>query len=58
MICCICKGPAHPATGAQYSATAIACGPCTRDFWRWVKTHTSRKWGKVYFYECATKGKR
>ena len=36
MNCCICKGSAHPASGAQYTATAIACGPCVREFWQWI----------------------
>lgn len=55
MICVICKGPAHPATGAQYTPTAIACGPCVREFWQWVRRHTSKRWGGQYFYEHAGK---
>lgn len=51
MTCIICGGPAHPATGAQYTETALACGPCVRDFWVWVRRHTSRRWGGQYFYD-------
>lgn len=31
--CCICHGPAHPATGAQYSPTALACFDCVVRLW-------------------------
>lgn len=53
MDCFFCGGVVHPATGCQWSARVIACGRCTRDFWRWLKGHTNRKWGGVYFYDCA-----
>ena len=38
MNCCICAAPgAHPATGAQYSNTAVACASCVREFWAWFR---------------------
>ena len=43
MICVTCHGPAHPATGAQYSATCITCYRCTVAAWAWVKKHTDEK---------------
>lgn len=56
MRCSFCEGVWHPATGHAYSETFRACYSCTVTFWRWVVRHTARRWGKVYFYECATKG--
>jgi len=60
--CAFCGGPAHPATGCQYTATMIACRACTVDFWRWVRQHTNgrprqRKGAvtSVSFYEAAGK---
>jgi hypothetical protein len=53
MICFSCGGVAHPCTGAQYSATAIACGPCVRSFWSWARRHTTKLFGGVSFYEHA-----
>ncbi len=41
--CKDCGGPAHPATGCQYTATYITCGPCTKRAWDWVKSHTNSK---------------
>ena len=55
MRCFSCGGPAHPATGCQYTETLIMCGPCTREFWAWMRRHTSRRWGGRYFYEDATR---
>ena len=37
MRCSACKGPAHPATGHAFTATMMLCGPCTRNFIRWIK---------------------
>lgn len=53
--CFRCGGAAHPATGEQYTETCISCWRCTLEFYSWVRRHTSRRWGKVYFYECAGK---
>jgi hypothetical protein len=41
--CFFCDGPAHSATGCQYTETVIACGTCTRQAWTWIKQHTSSK---------------
>jgi hypothetical protein len=58
--CFFCGGPAHPATGCQYTATCIACARCTRDFWRWVKGFTNARMARkrgprtaMSFYEAA-----
>ena len=37
MTCFFCHGVAHPATGHAYSATAIACGRCYREFLPWYR---------------------
>jgi len=53
MNCCICGGPAHSATGAQYTKNSIACGPCVRDLWYWhIKRQNSvgRRKG-ILFYD-------
>jgi len=36
--CRSCSGPAHPATGCQFSATYILCGPCARVFHGWARS--------------------
>ena len=41
--CFFCGGAAHPATGCQYTENVIACGPCTRTAWTWVKGFTNQK---------------
>lgn len=41
--CFFCHGVAHAASGSQYSATCIVCGPCAREFARWVQTFTGGK---------------
>lgn len=56
--CASCRGPAHPATGAQYTPAILVCGPCERAFWAWAKDWTRRPkrlkgGGLVYFYEAA-----
>jgi hypothetical protein len=43
MRCFFCDGVAHPATGCQYTENAVACGPCVRDAWRWIKGFTNQK---------------
>ncbi|GAC1541213.1 MAG: hypothetical protein NVS3B10_05740 [Polyangiales bacterium] len=43
MSCFFCDGPAHPATGCQYSARALACRACTVRFWTWAKQHINGK---------------
>jgi hypothetical protein len=37
MTCFFCKGAAHPVDRSQYAANVLACGPCVRTFWDWVK---------------------
>lgn len=46
MKCNFCGGPAHPATGCQYSENMISCYRCTVEAWSWVKHHTSAKAGR------------
>ena len=41
--CFFCGGPAHPASGCQYTSGAIACGPCVRAFWKWGLAHINGK---------------
>lgn len=43
MTCSFCGGVAHPASGCVYGPRTIACGPCTREFWVWVRSHTSKR---------------
>ncbi len=57
MKCTFCGGVWHEATGHWYSKTARACGPCTRDFFKWLKAHVNR-WAnpkRPNFYEAAFK---
>jgi hypothetical protein len=50
--CCFaCKGPFHPASGHAWPQGANYCGPCTRKFFAWVKSHTKRRWSGCDFYE-------
>lgn len=37
MVCCICRGPAHEATGAMYSPSAVACYNCVMELWGWLR---------------------
>jgi len=58
MRCFCCGGPAHPATGCQYTETMVQCYRCTVEFWAWVRRHTGKRWGAPgtpNFYECAAK---
>jgi len=51
--CRDCGGVAHPASGCQYTATWIVCGPCTRIAWAWIRNHTAakgRRNGRPSFY--------
>lgn len=52
--CSVCQGPFHPATGHEFSESLRWCGPCTRDFIKFLKTQQGRRWGKLPFYEHAT----
>lgn len=52
--CSVCGGPFHPATGHEFPTGGRWCGPCTRDFVKFLKTQQSRRWGKVHFYEHAS----
>lgn len=56
MTCCICGGPAHPATGSQYTQSAIACRSCVWELWRWVLGRQAGKprGGGPSFYEHIT----
>lgn len=42
MNCNVCKGPYHPATGHYISETVVWCGPCTRDFVKYIIAQHSR----------------
>jgi hypothetical protein len=60
MTCNFCGGVAHPATGCVYGPRTIACGPCVREFWVWLRRHVNASGRKtrgrspaLYFYECA-----
>lgn len=63
MRCFFCGGAAHPASGCQYTERVIACGPCTRTTWKWVRQHVNKKGRRprngqrpsVGFYEAASK---
>lgn len=62
MNCNFCEGVAHPATGCVYGPNTIACASCTKEFWKWVRSHTGSKGSKknqrfegmISFYEAAT----
>jgi capsular polysaccharide biosynthesis protein len=51
--CNSCGGPYHEATGHVASPNQVWCGPCTRDFVRWLKGHLNRRWSKQRFYDSA-----
>ena len=51
--CDCCGGPFHPATGGYRSPTFKACGPCEKNFAKWVSAQTKRKWGGQRFYDHA-----
>lgn len=53
MKCMFCQGAAHPATGAQYTPTALACRRCVVEVWAWFRRQQHKKWSGHYFYEHA-----
>lgn len=53
MRCSACQQPYHPSTGHRHSDRTVLCGTCARDFLRWLKAHTARRWGGVRFYDHA-----
>ena len=57
MLCCICHGPAHPATGAQYSTRALACHGCVVELWTWLRRRMKgrARGGGLNFYDYAGK---
>jgi hypothetical protein len=55
--CSACANPYHESTGHRHSDRTRLCGPCAREFAKWVKSHT-RKHGKIDFYEHAAKSVR
>ncbi len=66
MSCFFCNGPAHPATGCQYSERVLACHQCVVDFWKWLRGHIATrsrpgrdKRGRMQadFYEAVEKGR-
>lgn len=57
--CFFCGGPYHDATGNKYTERVVACGPCAREFLKYVKQHVNR-WAspkRPNFYEAAFKWK-
>ena len=53
MDCTFCGGVYHPATGCAYGHRVVACGPCTREFWRWARGHMATRKGRPDFYAAA-----
>lgn len=52
--CPMCDGVSHPATGCVYTPTFIVCGPCTREFAKWIQQFTKNKGrgkGRIPFYD-------
>lgn len=52
--CPTCGGVSHPVSGCVYSPTFIVCGPCVRDFAKWVQDFTNakgRRKGRPSFYD-------
>lgn len=50
--CACCGGVWHPASGDWDDRFKVArCGRCYREFLRWFKVHTSRRWGGRKFYD-------
>lgn len=43
MTCFFCGGPAHPATGCQYSDNVVACRQCAVDFWAWFRAQQHKR---------------
>ena len=43
MTCFLCGGPAHPATGSQYTETKVACRECVWRLWRWILGRQGRR---------------
>ncbi len=56
--CTYCGGAWNPSTGAWYSDTRRACGPCVRRFWGWYRTHTAKRKRGPDFYEAALRWRR
>lgn len=57
MKCSACNNPYHSSTGHILSPRTKLCGPCAREFQKWWKGMTRRKWGKVLFYDCTDTSK-
>lgn len=53
MTCASCGAPYHEASGHRFTDTMVICGPCTRHFIKFIKSHTKRKWGGFVFYDYA-----
>ena len=41
--CSACGGVYHPASGHAWSEETVLCGPCTREFFDWLKVFTAGK---------------
>jgi hypothetical protein len=52
-VCRDCGGPAHPASGCQYTVGWIVCGPCVRRAWAWIMQFQAGKGRRrgVSFYD-------
>lgn len=40
--CAACLGPYSPVTGHAWTARVVLCGPCARDWLRWLKAQLGR----------------
>ena len=54
MTCPFCRGPAHPATGCEYTPTFVACYRCTVAFWAWARAWMRPRKG-LDFYAAAAR---
>lgn len=51
--CSVCKGPFHESTG-DINGNMRTCGPCEKQFVKWLSGHSKRRWGGELFYKHAT----
>ena len=53
MRCFFCGGVYHPSTGHIWNERVVACGPCAKHFYKWLRGMLNRRWGKKDFYAAA-----
>jgi hypothetical protein len=57
--CSVCGGVFHPSTGSEVTTTYRRCGPCEKQFIRWLKGTLKRKGrDKLDFYTHAASSVR